>query len=208
MPSVSWQLAEPVGAGPQVPSVAPPSAMLHTPPQQSVGFAHTSPSWPQNEDALHLPALHSPEQQSALPAQVLPSVLQVVLSGTQVPPVQLPLQQSLLEVHACLSAVHSPRLQTPLVHVPEQQSAADVHAAPRLEQSPPSLPPLPPAPMPLVLELELELPPPAPPVPELVLVTFVPLPQPAADAAAATGVANSSNKANRVAVRMKEDCRG
>jgi hypothetical protein len=55
-PSTPVQNVEPLGGGgPQVPSVAP-VAMLHTPVQQSVARAQTSPSSMQNDPVRsHLP---------------------------------------------------------------------------------------------------------------------------------------------------------
>src|SRR4051812_9284677 len=86
-PSGMLQLVAPVSGGPQVPSVAP-VATLQIPVQQSVAFPHTSPLWPQNDDALQRPLKHSPEQHSAPAAQVLLRVLQLLLSGTHAPAVQ------------------------------------------------------------------------------------------------------------------------
>lgn len=50
---------------------------------------------------------HKPEQQSSLPAQVLPALLQLVLSGVQVLSApHVPLQQASLLVHALPSETH------------------------------------------------------------------------------------------------------
>jgi hypothetical protein len=174
MPSVSWQLAEPLGVGPQVPNPTPASfALLQTPLQQSVPLLQMSPVCTQNDEAEHFPPLHRPEQQSLLVAQVLLSVEQVVLSGAHLPLAQVPLQQSASLAQTWLSDVHAGRLQMPLVHAPEQQSAAMAHTAPRLRQFM-----LPPVPL-VVLLLVLVLVPPA--VPLMVLVVLppaVPVPLP------------------------------
>jgi hypothetical protein len=66
----------------------------------------------QNEaPSAHLPPVQRPEQQPpaippspAVAVQGLPAVRQVVLSGTHVPPVQVPLQQLAEVVQAALSA--------------------------------------------------------------------------------------------------------
>jgi hypothetical protein len=160
------------------------------PPQQSVPVAQTSPVWMHHDEALHLPWEQSPEQQSAPVVQVLLSVLQVVVSGVQVPPgVQMPLQHSAFDVHAWVSGVHAGRLHTPLVHVPVQQSAGLLHIPPTWRQlAPPSFPkpvvvPVPVAPVPVpelvIVVPEAEWPP--PPVMEVPLE----LPQPAATTPAA-----------------------
>src|SRR3954469_8670593 len=101
IPSVSEQFAAPVGGGAQVPCPAPASLFtLQIPLQHCVPESQTSPFWRQNEDALQSPPVHSPEQQSPLPAHVLLSVLHVVLSGMQLPPVHTPLQHAASPVHA------------------------------------------------------------------------------------------------------------
>ena len=196
MPSVREQFAAPVGGGPQVPRPRPASLVtLQTPLQQSVPVAHTSPPWPQNEDALQWPPRQSPEQQSASAAQALPSVAQVGLSGTHLPPEQRPLQHAALPVHARLSEVHGGRLQTPPEQAPEQHSPWLPHAAPRGEQL---------VPLPVVRPLPVVVPPPvvavplaaAPPLPLPPVAPFPPappvppkpageLPQPPASEAAA-----------------------
>ena len=87
--------------------------------------------------STHLPALHSPEQQFPAPPSVavqgFPAVLQVVLSGWQVPAAQVPPQHSADDAHAALSAVqlgvseHTPRVvsQSRL-----QQSVGTAHELP------------------------------------------------------------------------------
>jgi hypothetical protein len=105
-PSGIEQFAEPLGGGPQVPSVWP-DATLHRPPQQSVLVWQASPCCPQKDEGWQLPPLQSPEQQSLLPVQALPSVLQVELRVVHVPAVHVPLQHWLLPVHAPLSGVHA-----------------------------------------------------------------------------------------------------
>jgi hypothetical protein len=71
--------------------------------------------------SAHLPPEQSPEQQPpaippspAVTVQGLPAVRQVVLSGTHVPPVQVPLQQLAEVVQAALSATQL----AALVHLP------------------------------------------------------------------------------------------
>jgi hypothetical protein len=68
--------------------------------------------------SMHLPPEQSPEQHPPAPPseveQGLPAVRQVVLSGWQVPPVQVPLQQADEVLQAWLSAVQLVALlQTP-----------------------------------------------------------------------------------------------
>jgi hypothetical protein len=98
---------------------AAPEAFEQKPPQQSRSRAQTSPGWMQNEaPSTHLPAVQSPEQHPPAPPSVvehgLPAVRQVVLSGWQVPPVQVPLQQADEELQVWLSAVQLlALLQTP-----------------------------------------------------------------------------------------------
>jgi hypothetical protein len=63
----------------------------------------------QNDEpsAQCLPLSHKPEQQSPLPAQLLPALLQLVLSGVHVLSApQVPLQQPSLLVHALPSETH------------------------------------------------------------------------------------------------------
>jgi hypothetical protein len=130
------------------------------------------------DEAWQTPPEHRREQQSAPVAQGLFSVLQVVLSGVQVPMVQLPLQHSALLVQTLVSAVHAGRLQTAPVHVPEQQSEASVHAAPTWKQPvPPSPVPVPPKPTPVLPPVPVA-PVPEPPVMALP-VMVVPLEAPA-----------------------------
>jgi hypothetical protein len=148
--------------------------LVQMPPQHWVPVAQTSPSWMHQDEAWQRLPEHRPEQQSAPVVQGLFSVLQVVLSGVQVPMVQLPLQHSASLAQTLVSAVHAGRLQTPPVHVPEQQSEGCVHAAPTWKHPVPPAP-VPPKPVP-VLPVEA---PPAPPVPKPTL----PLPHPAASTA-------------------------
>jgi hypothetical protein len=117
-----WQVPAPVVMTSwQVPTEAP-EAFEQKPPQQSRSRAQTSPGWMQNEaPSTHLPPEQSPEQQPpATPpspvVQGLPAVLQLVLSGWQVPPLQLPLQQADEEAQTWLSAMQLATFaQTPLV---------------------------------------------------------------------------------------------
>src|SRR5262245_1921176 len=90
-----------------------------------------------------------------------------MVSGTHMPPAQVPLQQSVLLLHAWLSDVHGGRLQTPPMHELKQQSSLFMHAAPMFPHiGPPSDPPVPAS----------SPPPPVPPLPPvLVLVCPPPL---------------------------------
>ena len=64
------------------------------PLQQSPARTQTSLVWMQNDaPSAQLPFLQSFEQHWPLSVQPLPAVLQAVVSGWQIPPVQLPLQQ-------------------------------------------------------------------------------------------------------------------
>jgi hypothetical protein len=60
----------------------------------------------------------------------LPAVLQVVVSGRQVPPEQPPLQQASFDVQAPLSEVQAAALQTPPLQLSEQQSVPAEQAPP------------------------------------------------------------------------------
>jgi hypothetical protein len=94
----------------------------------------------QNDElSEHVPFLQSPEQQPPAPAplQGLPAVRQVVLSGTHLLPVQLPLQQEAELVQAALSAVQLVAvLQIPRVvsHWRLQQSVLAVQDIPAPRQ--------------------------------------------------------------------------
>jgi hypothetical protein len=89
-----------------VPTVLP-AASVHVPVQQSVPVTHESPGCPQNDEAWQVPLeAQNPEQQSAPPVHALPSVLQVALSGVQVPPPHVWLQHWPLEVQGWLSDTH------------------------------------------------------------------------------------------------------
>jgi hypothetical protein len=143
--------------------------MVQMPPQQSVPLLHTSPFWTQNEGWLQTPPTQNNEQHSEPFVHVFARILQAVVSGVHVPPVQVPLQQAALEPHAWLSEVHGVGWQTPPVQVPEQQSLMVAHTAPSARQvGPPSIPPVP------VLELVLVPPPP----PALAPVLLLPAPAP------------------------------
>jgi len=89
-----------------VPSVWP-AAVLQTPVQQSALVAQESPGCSQNDDGWHEPATHKLEQQSALPAHWLPSVLQVPFRVVHTLPVHVWLQQSPFAAHAFPSDVHA-----------------------------------------------------------------------------------------------------
>jgi hypothetical protein len=96
----------------------------------------------QNEElSEHVPFLQSPEQQAPAPVapavQALPAVRQVVLSGTHLLPVQLPLQQDAESVQAALSDVQLVAvLQSPRVvsHWRLQQSVFAVQDIPTPRQ--------------------------------------------------------------------------
>ena len=113
------QLPVPVVATSMQTPCAAPDAFEQKPPQQSRSRAQTSPGWMQNDaPSTHLPPEQSPEQHPPAPPSVaehgLPAVEQVVLSGWQVPPVQVPLQQVDEPLQAWLSAVQLVALlQTP-----------------------------------------------------------------------------------------------
>jgi hypothetical protein len=133
-----WQEPVPVVVGFwQVPTVAP-DARWHQPLQQSVSREQTSPGWMHQEaPSAHFPPLQRPEQQVVVPASVvphgLPAVAQVVLSGLQVLPLQLPLQQAAELVHAWLSATQLEAVeQTPraVSHWRLQQSVGTAHELP------------------------------------------------------------------------------
>jgi hypothetical protein len=112
---------------------------VQLPVQQSVPEWHASPDWPQNEEGSQVPPLQSPEQQSPFAAHMLPSVLQVALSAAHLPPVHVPLQHSLLLVHAVLSEAQAGKPHAPLMHEPLQHAPFAVHALPSARH-PPSLP--------------------------------------------------------------------
>jgi hypothetical protein len=106
-PSTTPQLAgPPAGFAPHVPRVAP-AAIVHVCVQQSAALAQLSPPCPQNDEAWHVPFEQRLEQQSPPFVHWLPSVLQVVLRGAQVPPVQLWLQQLPFDVQEPWSEVQA-----------------------------------------------------------------------------------------------------
>ena len=80
-------------------------------------------------------ASHRPEQQSALPAQVLPAVLQLLLSGVQVlfAP-QVPLQHESLLAHDLPSETHCVAEHFSATQLSEQQSVPALHTSPDAEQ--------------------------------------------------------------------------
>ena len=118
----------------QVPSDAP-AAIVHLPPQQSRSLEQASPFWVQNEAAApHRPFWQRPEQHSPFPPHGLPEVLQVALSGVQVPFPHLPPQHWASVVQAVLSAVHCVVEQLPLTHENVQHSLFALQAAPEAVQ--------------------------------------------------------------------------
>jgi hypothetical protein len=93
----------------------------------------------QNEGGEQAPLEQSAEQHCEPCVQAFPSVLQLVLSGVQVPPeLQIPLQHCALPVQARLSETHIGNEQTLPWHVPLQQSVACAHAPPSLRQLAPA----------------------------------------------------------------------
>jgi len=119
----------------QVPWVAP-AVREQKPLQQSLSRPHTSPGWMHHEEPrTHLPPLQRPEQQLPAPPspapQGLPAVAQELLSGVQVPFVQVPLQQPAEAVQAWLSAMQLVAVaQLWLLHWRLQQSVLIPQAAP------------------------------------------------------------------------------
>jgi len=111
----------------QRPSEAP-VAFVQRPPQQSVSAAHVSPFCAQYDGAEHTPLAQKFEQHSPFPPHGLPPVLQLPLSGVQVPLSHLPPQHSPSAVHAALSAVHCLLLHLPLKHENVQHWLFVVHA--------------------------------------------------------------------------------
>jgi hypothetical protein len=75
----------PVGGAPHTPTVLP-EGMVQVPVQQSAERAQMSPCWMQNDAASsHWPFVHRVEQHSLAAPQVLPAVLQLVLSAWHLP---------------------------------------------------------------------------------------------------------------------------
>lgn len=94
-----------------------------------------SPVCVQNDALAHTPELHTFEQQSAPVPHGLPDVLQVVLSGTHLPPPDpsgphLPPQQSESVAQARLSATHCLLEQVPAEQENVQHSFPFAQAAP------------------------------------------------------------------------------
>jgi hypothetical protein len=113
----------------------PPVAMLQMPPQHSVSCAHASPFCTQYDDpAQILDELQKPEQQSVLAPQVLPAVLQTLLSGVHVFDAEhMPLQHSLSAAQVWLSDTHWFPEQTLPMQLPEQQSVGFAQVVPPAE---------------------------------------------------------------------------
>jgi hypothetical protein len=111
--------------------------MLQSPPQQSRGFEHTSPSCAHHDPpGSQTPALQYFEQQSSLAVHALPEVRHEPLSGWHLPPLQLPPQHWPLLVQAPLSETQMFPPHTPLLHENEQQSVDELHAAPAATHRP------------------------------------------------------------------------
>jgi hypothetical protein len=93
----------------------------------------------QNEGGEQAPLEQSAEQHCEPCVQAFPSVLQLVLSGVQVPlQLQIPLQHCALPMQARPSETHTGNEQTLPWHVPLQQSVACAHAPPSLRQLAPA----------------------------------------------------------------------
>ncbi len=91
----------------------------------------------QNEDpsAQCWLASHRPEQQSALPAQVFPAVLQLAFNGVQVLSApQVPLQHESSLAHAARSETHCAAEHFSATQLTEQQSVPTLHASPDAAQ--------------------------------------------------------------------------
>ena len=115
-PAVVQPPAPEATAIPQMPIVAP-LGLVQRPPQQSRSAPQASPFCTQYEEAAaQRPPLQSFEQHSPLPAQGLPELLHVVLSGTHAPAVHLPPQHWPSAVHAPLSAMHCLFEHAPPMH--------------------------------------------------------------------------------------------
>jgi hypothetical protein len=120
------------GAGTsQVPNVAL-GALVQMPPQQSAPRTHASPVWMQYEaPSAQWPSVPHRLEQHWLPlVHALPAVLQVLLSGVQVP-LHCPLQHCELFAHAVPSEVHAVESQILLApQLSEQQSVGALHGTP------------------------------------------------------------------------------
>lgn len=114
-----------------------PDFFVQMPAQQSVSFAQMSLVWVQNETLpAHTPLLQTCEQHSLLPPQVLPAVLQAVLSGSQPELPQLPLQHWASLVQGCWSDVQSVAPHLPPSHTSVQHSVGAVQESPAALQPP------------------------------------------------------------------------
>jgi hypothetical protein len=133
MPSL--QYVGPDTGDPHLPIVAP-AAIVQTPPQQSAGAEHVSPTCTQKDEFEQTPLRQSFEQHSPSAEHALPSVLQLVLSGSHVPLVHVPLQHALPFEHAALSGVQVPA-QCPPTQLNEQQSVLAAQLPPTGAQLPP-----------------------------------------------------------------------
>jgi len=90
-----------------------------------------------DEASWHVPLLQYCEQQSSLPPQVFPAVLQVVLRVAHLPALHFPLQQSLSAPQACWSEMHAVCPHRPFA--PQcrlQQSVPWMHLLPTSAQAP------------------------------------------------------------------------
>jgi hypothetical protein len=107
-PSVNLlaQLVPLAHTGAQVPRLAP-SARVHRPEQQDSPRVQTSPVWMHQDGARsHVPSLQYLEQHWLSPVQLLPDVLQVSFSGSQVSFEHVPLQHSPSLEQLSLSSTH------------------------------------------------------------------------------------------------------
>jgi hypothetical protein len=150
----------------QVPRVPP--SVLQALLQQSPALKQTSPICSQNDEAAQMWLSHSDEQHSELSRQLLPSVLQVALSGVQVP-LHEPLQHCALVVHDCESEVHAGMVQLPPSHTLPTAVPPPVAEPPPTADPPPTAEPPPAAePPPTAAPPPTDAPPPTaepPPVP-------------------------------------------
>ena len=130
--------ASPEGVQPGVPGAtatlhtpsAAPVVLVQRPPQHSVSVAQTSASCLQNDGAEQIPLAQYCEQQSPFAAQVLPEVLQDLLSGVQVPFAHCPPQHWSFDAHANPSEMHNDALHAPFTQLTLQQSVPTAHVAP------------------------------------------------------------------------------
>jgi hypothetical protein len=114
--------------------------MLQMPPQQSVPRTHASPVWMQYDPpSEQWPPLQRCEQHWSSAEHSLPAVRHAGLSGAQVAPPHLPLQQLALppSEQPCPSDTHWAEPQKPLApQLSEQQSVGAKHGVPSAKHLP------------------------------------------------------------------------